>query len=70
MPIQPAATAFQPPPHAPGDVCSPVRLCTAAAGLVCERAIPDCCFHIASAFNDMGLHTFPPDKLAADALEL
>jgi hypothetical protein len=37
---------------------------------VCERAIPDRCFHIAAAFNDMGLHTFPPDKLAAAGLEL
>jgi hypothetical protein len=37
----------------------------AAAGAVLELPVPDHRFHVASAFNNMSLHVFPADRLAA-----
>jgi hypothetical protein len=37
---------------------------------VLELPVPDHRFHMASAFNDMSLHVFPADRLAAAGAEL
>ena len=47
------------PPALPERPDTLLRLCE--CGIVHELAVSECGFPVASAFNDLGLHWFPPD---------